>query len=89
MSLLADVRAGRVGRSNQVRAAFRAWASEQPPRAYIVDGDGYMRIPLLLRAGEERDDVIERIVHQLAAIDAKLRAPGLAPPPASDSSDGA
>lgn len=79
------------GRANQVRAAFRDWASEQPPRAYIDDSDGYMRIPLLLRTGVERDDVIEGIVQQLAAIDAKLRATGIAPlgatAPVSDTTD--
>lgn len=67
------------GRSNQLRSALRDWASEQPPRAYIDDSDGYIRVPLLLRTGVEREAVIEGVVHQLAALDAKLRAAGLAP----------
>jgi hypothetical protein len=81
------------GRANQLRAALRDWASEQPPRAYIDDSDGVIRVPLLLRAGVEREAVIEGVVQQLTALDAKLRAAGLAPlgatPPASDPSDGA
>lgn len=79
------------GRANQVRAAFRDWASQQPPRAYIDDSDGYIRLPLVPRTGVERDAVIESIVQQLVAIDVKLRAAGVPPlggaAPTSDAAD--
>jgi hypothetical protein len=65
------------GRADELRVALRDWIAQTPPRAYVTDDDGAVRVPILIRPGAERDQVIAHATTQLGELRAKVQASAL------------
>ncbi len=57
-----------------MREALQQWAAMDPPRAYVDDEEGAVRVPLLLRTGVEKDAVVLDAVRQLRELGAMMVA---------------
>ena len=60
-----------------MRKALQQWAAMDPPRAYVDDEDGAVRVPLLLRTGVEKDAVVLDAVKQLGELGEMMIAGGM------------
>ena len=60
-----------------MRKALQQWAAMDPPRAYLDDEDGAVRVPLLLRTGVEKDAVALDAERQLRALGEMMVAGGM------------
>jgi len=67
------------GRADELRPLLRPWVTLDPPRAYIDDDDRAVRVPVLLRAGVEKDAVVEHAVAQLREVEGLMRAAAMTP----------
>ena len=65
------------GCADAMRKALQQWAAMDPPRAYLDDEDGAVRVPLLLRTGVEREAVVLDAVRQLRALGERMVASGM------------
>ena len=65
------------GRAVAMRKALQQWAAMDPPRAYLDDEDGAVRVPLLLRTGVEKDAVALDAERQLRALGEMMVAGGM------------
>lgn len=71
------------GRAEMVREALRSWASSDPPRAYLDEDDGAVRVPIMIQPGVDRDNVVAHAIAQLKELRECLHGSGM--PPLSDS----
>ena len=62
------------GCAHAMRNALQQWAAMDPPRAYVDDDDGAVRVPLLLRTGVEKDAVVAYAVKQLGELGEMMAA---------------
>jgi hypothetical protein len=63
-------------RGREVRRALSGWEAKSPQRLFVNDDDS-VSVPLFIRSGAERDEVIDDLLCQIEEVDAALAAAGL------------
>lgn len=69
-------RANEWSRGHEVRRALAAWETGEQKRMFVNEDDS-VSVPLFIRPGAERDEVIDDLVGQLRELDTALAAAGL------------